>query len=76
MKEFDEYRGYKLAPVPYETPLGRWAVAVNISRKSGYTTREKIFYEEGNIMYLLEEEAKKEAFVFGKRVIDEGLVGF
>jgi len=72
----EEFEGYLLEAVPQKTPNGRWSAAVQIQKKNDPAGKEKTYFADDKIWYILEIEAAKESINLGKQLIQKNLAGF
>ena len=72
----DRYVDYELIPKAVPLRNGRFAVGVEVARRTAEGERREVFYAEDGISYILEIEAQKEGLNLAKNLIDRNIVGF
>jgi hypothetical protein len=70
------FRDYTLTPKPARTSDGRFAVTVQVERKTPKGFHRATFHADDGITYILCVEAEKEAINLGKNLIKRNLIGF
>lgn len=73
---FVYFKDYKLAAKPARASNGRFAVNVEVERRTPTGIQRATFYAEDGITYILYVEAEKEAINLGKSLIKRNLIGF
>ena len=70
------FKDYTLTPKPGRTSHDRFAVTVQVERKTPTGLHRETFYAKDGITYILRVEAEKEAINLGKNLIKRNMIGF
>lgn len=70
------FEDYKITAKPARATDGRFAVNVEVERRSPTGVQRETFYAEDGITYILYVEAEQEAINLGRNLIKRNLIGF